>query len=398
MNNANSLNSAPLPFMRQSWEAAPVIALSPRSFDSVAVVGLLTPGSSAARQRQAAQLNAEALLGNVSPGDVQISPMRSWGALPSPPRSGSGNPQRPRVFSFEQVTTDRVTTTRRLVFAQPQDPQPAVPNFPIDPSSPALRSSPHFFANMPPVPTGVLPNVSSSGVDYNALVLQTLVQSGLFSAQEAFLTAVGAANLGRTLGHAFGNSPIETYNIGFERRNAVAAPPSLDAAALPMLPSAPHLPASLPVPDAAPAAPRRQAARRVRATRPRAAQPRTGEVAAAAAMWSCCFCAYERKKTSGRTIRNHFVECYREHRGIDASESRARVFKKIHAEQKAGTLETGRRSWVRSAPRPAGELQDDERWDCDHCTQQYRSTSVRSIDRHLLEAHGVQHARPIQNA
>ena len=108
-----------------------------------------------------------------------------------------------------------------------------------------------------------------------------------------------------------------------------------------------------------------------------------------ASVWHCPLgCGQSYKKSSGRSIRRHFVSCFRQHnQSAAASMSDSQLSSLIAERQDTGQLQTGLRRWkMRSARRRVDELRDEERWQCVWgCGKRYRSTSTRSISRHIAE-------------
>ena len=101
-----------------------------------------------------------------------------------------------------------------------------------------------------------------------------------------------------------------------------------------------------------------------------------------------CFqgCGKHYKKSSGRSIRRHALSCYRTHH---PDECRGMNDMEVHAllavKQEDGEVQTGLRAWrLRQSRRQASELPQHERWECPNgCKQYYRSTSSKSIEKHL---------------
>ena len=108
-----------------------------------------------------------------------------------------------------------------------------------------------------------------------------------------------------------------------------------------------------------------------------------------ASVWHCPLgCGQTYKKSSGRSIRRHFVACFRQHNQSSASSlSDTQLSSLIAERQDTGQLTTGLRRWkMRSARRRVEQLRDEERWECVWgCGKRYRSTSTRSIQRHIAE-------------
>ena len=108
-----------------------------------------------------------------------------------------------------------------------------------------------------------------------------------------------------------------------------------------------------------------------------------------ASVWHCPMgCGQTYKKSSGRSIRRHFVFCFRQHNESAASSmSDTQLSSLIGERQDTGQLQTGLRRWrMRSSRRQVDELRDEERWECVWgCGKRYRSTSTRSIQRHIAE-------------
>ena len=106
-------------------------------------------------------------------------------------------------------------------------------------------------------------------------------------------------------------------------------------------------------------------------------------------VWHCPLgCGQSYKKSSGRSIRRHFVSCFRQHnQSAAATMSDTQLSSLIAERQDTGQLATGLRRWrMRSARRRVDELRDEERWECVWgCGKRYRSTSTRSIQRHIAE-------------
>ena len=103
--------------------------------------------------------------------------------------------------------------------------------------------------------------------------------------------------------------------------------------------------------------------------------------------WRCFLgCGKAYKKSSGRSIRRHALQCYRRHFPAEcAGRTDAQVHDLLAARQEEGRVQTGLRAWrLRQSRRAAHELPAHERWECPNgCGQCYRSTSSRSIERHL---------------
>ena len=107
-----------------------------------------------------------------------------------------------------------------------------------------------------------------------------------------------------------------------------------------------------------------------------------------ASVWHCPMgCGQTYKKSSGRSIRRHFVFCFRQHNETAASMSDTQLSGLIAERQDTGQLQTGLRRWkMRSSRQQVDELRDEERWKCVWgCGKRYRSTSTRSIQRHIAE-------------
>ena len=108
-----------------------------------------------------------------------------------------------------------------------------------------------------------------------------------------------------------------------------------------------------------------------------------------ASVWHCPLgCGQSYKKSSGRSIRRHFVSCFRQHNQAAASSMTDSQLSGLIAErQDTGQLQTGLRRWrMRSSRRRVDELRDEERWECVWgCGKRYRSTSTRSIQRHIAD-------------
>ena len=108
-----------------------------------------------------------------------------------------------------------------------------------------------------------------------------------------------------------------------------------------------------------------------------------------ASVWQCPLgCGQSYKKSSGRSIRRHLVSCFRQHnQSAAATMSDSQLSTLIAERQDTGQLQTGLRRWrMRSSRRRVDELRDEERWQCVWgCGKRYRSTSTRSIQRHIAE-------------
>ena len=102
-------------------------------------------------------------------------------------------------------------------------------------------------------------------------------------------------------------------------------------------------------------------------------------------LWTCFYgCGKTYRKSSGRSIRRHVMQCFRLHWPGGDRLTEAEVSALISREQDAGHIVTGLRRWrMRQSRRSAGELAEHEKWKCPwECGQFYRSTSSRSIQRH----------------
>ena len=107
----------------------------------------------------------------------------------------------------------------------------------------------------------------------------------------------------------------------------------------------------------------------------------------ASALWTCAYgCGTTYRRSSGRSIRRHVVACFRRHwHGADTLTD-AEVSALISREQDAGHIVTGLRRWkMRQTRRNADQIPPHERWTCSNapCNKFYRSTSSRSIQRHI---------------
>ena len=105
------------------------------------------------------------------------------------------------------------------------------------------------------------------------------------------------------------------------------------------------------------------------------------------AQWRCFLgCGKSYKKSSGRSIRRHALSCYRRHFPLEcAGRSDGEVHELLAARQEEGIVHTGLRAWrLRQSRRAAHDLPPRERWECPlGCRQYYRSTSSKSIEKHL---------------
>ena len=101
-----------------------------------------------------------------------------------------------------------------------------------------------------------------------------------------------------------------------------------------------------------------------------------------------CFqgCGKHYKKSSGRSIRRHALSCYRTHHPEECGGmSDMEVHAMLAVKQEDGEVQTGLRAWrLRQSRRQASDLPQHERWECPNgCKQFYRSTSSKSIEKHM---------------
>ena len=114
--------------------------------------------------------------------------------------------------------------------------------------------------------------------------------------------------------------------------------------------------------------------------------------------WQCFLgCGKRYKKSSGRSIRRHALQCYRRHFPADcAGRSDGQVHELLAGKHEDGRVNTGLRAWrLRQSRRAAHDLPPHERWECPNgCRQCYRSTSSKSIERHMDTCTGRSLAKP----
>ena len=99
-------------------------------------------------------------------------------------------------------------------------------------------------------------------------------------------------------------------------------------------------------------------------------------------MWCCPYaCGKGFNKSSGRSIRRHFVACFRKCWPGGDRLSEKELCRIIESQQKQGIVTTGFKRWrLRHSTRATHELREDEKWHCPwECGKCYRSTSTRSI-------------------
>jgi hypothetical protein len=109
------------------------------------------------------------------------------------------------------------------------------------------------------------------------------------------------------------------------------------------------------------------------------------------ALWHCSLgCGKRYEKSSGRSIRRHITSCFRSHWPGGDRLSECEVQELISAEQESGRLVTGLRRWkMRQSTRSTLELCETDKWTCpEGCGQEYRVSSSRSIQKHLLTCKG----------
>jgi hypothetical protein len=85
-------------------------------------------------------------------------------------------------------------------------------------------------------------------------------------------------------------------------------------------------------------------------------------------VWTCANgCGRTYKKSSGRSIRKHVLECYREYHPEVKAFTDAQLFKFIEKQQDLGYFESGLRAWrIRQPRRLAYSLPETEKWECPH--------------------------------